>query len=74
MTKAELEVEIKAKEAEIRELKKETERLKRYEQYDEMTGEIKAIYDSFVRSGFTEEQAFKLLNNAISSAFKNSRV
>lgn len=73
-TKAELLEEIKVKEEEIRELKKETERLKRYEQYDEMTGEIKAMYDSFVRSGFTEEQAFKLLNTAIVNAFKSSRL
>lgn len=60
-TKAELIEEIKVKEAEIKELKKETERLKRYEEYDKAADELRALCDSFVRAGFSEQEAFTLL-------------
>lgn len=36
--------------------------------YDEMADEVKAINDSFVRTGFTEQQAFELTRGAVTAA------
>lgn len=47
--------------AEIEELKKGLAKLKKYEQYAESAEDIKAIYNSFVDAGFTEDQAFTLV-------------
>lgn len=59
-TKNELLEEIEQKNGEIEVLKADIEKLEKYRKYDEMADEIKAINDSFVRSGFTEQQAFEL--------------
>lgn len=60
-TKAMLEEELEQKRAEIEELKKELVNVEKYKQYDDMAGEIKAIYDSFVNAGFNEDQAYEIL-------------
>lgn len=60
-TKAMLEEELEQKRAEIEELKKELVKVEKYKQYDDMAGEIKAIYDSFVNAGFNEDQAYEIL-------------
>lgn len=50
---------------EIDYLKKELSRLEKYKKYEESAQEIKAIFDCFVNAGFTEDQAFTLINNAM---------
>lgn len=67
-TKSELMEEIKTKEEEIASLKSDVERLGKYEQYDGAAGEIKAMYDSFVKEGFSEKQAFKLIEVTMTAA------
>lgn len=67
-TKNELLEEIEQKNGEIEVLKADIEKLEKYRKYDEMTDEIKAINDSFVRSGFTEQQAFELTKGAVKAA------
>lgn len=67
-TRNELMEEIEAKEKEINTLKSEVKRLEKYEQYDEAAGEIKAMYDSFVKAGFSEKQAFKLIEVTAAAA------
>lgn len=60
-TKAMLEEELEQKKSEIEDLKKELEKAEKYKQYDDMAGEIKAIYDSFVNAGFNEDQAYEIM-------------
>lgn len=66
--KNELLEEIEQKNEEIEELKADIEKLEKYRKYDEMADEVKAINDSFVRSGFTEQQAFELTRGAVKAA------
>jgi hypothetical protein len=67
-TKNELLEEIEQKNKEIEVLKADVEKLEKYRKYDEMTDEVKAINESFVRSGFTEQQAFELTRGAVTAA------
>lgn len=67
-TKNELLEEIEQKNEEIEVLKADIEKLEKYRKYDEMADEIKAINDSFVRSCFTEQQAFELTRGAVTAA------
>lgn len=60
-TKAMLEEELDQKKNEIEELKKELVKVEKYKQYDDMAGEIKAIYDSFFNAGFNRDQAYEIL-------------
>ncbi len=48
-------------EAEIRALKQQLEEQKQTEEYDKMANNIRNIYTSFVKAGFTEEQAWEYL-------------
>lgn len=64
-TKNELLEEIEQKNEEIEVLKADIEKLEKYRKYDEMADEIKAINDSFVRSSFTEQQAFELTKGVL---------
>lgn len=57
-TKAELLEEIKQKNSEIEKLENEIERLEKSSNYKENADELKAMYDSYVEAGFTEQQAF----------------
>ena len=66
-TKAMLEEELEQKKNEIEELKKELEKTEKHKQYDDVAGELKAIYDSLVNIGFSEDQAFVLLNTMINN-------
>lgn len=61
--------EINEKTSEIDAPKKEIEKLEKYKQYDEATAEIKVIMDSFVRAGFTEEQAFDMIKTMFIEIF-----
>lgn len=67
-TKNELLEEIEQKNEEIEVLKADIEKLEKHRKYDEMADEVKAINDSFVRSGFTEQQAFELTRGAVTAA------
>lgn len=67
-TKNELLEEIEQKNEEIEVLKADIEKLEKYRKYDEMADEVKAINDSFFRSGFTEQQAFELTRGAATAA------
>lgn len=62
-TKAELMEEIKAKNQEIANLKSEVEKLDRYKKYEELTNELAAIRDSFVKSGFSESEAYDMVKS-----------
>lgn len=66
-TKAMLEEELEQKKNEIEDLKKELEKTEKHKQYDDVAGELKAIYDSLVNIGFSEDQAFVLLNTMINN-------
>lgn len=67
-TKNESLEEIEQKNGEIEVLKADIEKLEKYRKYDEMADEVKAINDSFARSGFTEQQAFELTRGAVTAA------
>ena len=66
-TKTMLEEELEQKKNEIEDLKKELEKTEKHKQYDDAAGELKAIYDSLVNIGFSEDQAFMLLNTMINN-------
>ena len=72
-TKSMLLEEIEARNAEIKELKKEIAKLERYEQYKETAGEIAALRDSFINAGFTKDEANDLLKTAVATALKPVR-
>lgn len=67
-TKDELMTELEAKENEIKELKEDLKKLEKYKQYEDMANEMKAMHDAFMNSGFSDEQAFALVNNMITTA------
>lgn len=67
-TKNELLEEIEQKNEEIEVLKADIEKLEKYRKYDEMADEIKAINDSFARSGFAEQRAFELTKSALKAS------
>ena len=67
-TKNELLEEIEQKNEEIEVLKADIDKLEKYRKYDEMADEVKAINDNFVRSGFTEQQAFELTRGVVTAA------
>lgn len=52
---------IKTKEEEIVTLKQEIKRLEKSKQYDDVASEMKTMLDSYVRAGFTKDQAFQLV-------------
>ena len=68
-----LKMEIQNKENEIDTLRKEIEKLEKYKQYDEATAETKVIMDSFVRAGFTENQALDMVKTMFSAIFGGIR-
>lgn len=70
LTKEILLNELEAKNAEIKALKKEIERVERYKQYDETAGEIAALRDSFVNAGFTKAEANEFAKAAFAGACK----
>lgn len=55
---------------EIDGLKTELKRLEKYAKYDDAAEEMKAFHDSFVRAGFTEDQAFAIVTTVIQNANK----
>ena len=71
---AELEEQIAQKNEEISGLREDIKRLEKYKQYDESAEEIKAVHDSFVNQGFTDQQAFEMTKNVISGAMIGSEI
>ena len=62
---------IEEKQREIDELHKELARLEKYKQYDDTADEFKAIHTSFVNAGFSDDQAFKLMQSIIGNICMN---
>lgn len=60
-TKNELLEEIEQKNTEIAELNEEIKKFDKYKQYDKSADELRALFDSFVRTGFSDDRAFALL-------------
>lgn len=60
LTKAVMELHEKQTE-EMKELERQREEALKVEKYDESAVELKNLYDSYVRAGFTEEQAWELV-------------
>lgn len=67
-TKAELMEEVKAKNDEIKNLKKEIEKLDRYKVYEDTADELAALRDSFVNAGFTKTEAFTMVRTMMQLA------
>lgn len=67
-TKAELEKEICDSQAEIRQLKCELEKASRVETKDNAANELYEMYESYVKAGFTAEQAWELTKIIINNS------
>ncbi len=55
---------------EIKNLKEQIERIENKSKYDKGAMEIKALFDSYVDVGFSEERAFELVLTSMNSAMK----
>ena len=73
VSKESLMCEIAGKSKEINILEQELERLEKKHQYDEGAKEIKDMVDSFIRVGFTEEQAFHIVTNLMGTILGGMR-
>lgn len=71
-TKKELLEEIEQKNEELKSLKSEVKKLENYRKYDDCANEIRTVYQSFVNSGFTEEQAFEILTITLNNQTKKT--
>lgn len=71
-TKEMLLKELEAKNAEIKDLKKELEKAERYKKYEEAAGEVAAFRDSFVNAGFTKAEANEFVKVAFGGACKQA--
>lgn len=70
MTREDLYNEINQKKKEIEALKERIEKLAKYKKYDAAAAECAAMKDSFVRAGFTDEQAFEIFLVCLKAQFK----
>lgn len=57
---------------EMRKLEQEREEALKTEKYDEGATELKNLYDSYIRAGFTEEQAWELVRIMVSNGTKRT--
>ena len=73
-TREELMKEIENKNNEIKELKKEAERLERYKAYEKSADEVAAIRDSYVNAGFTKTEAFEMTKLMMNLAAKTAKL
>lgn len=71
-TRNELFEEIEQKNEELKNLKAEVEKLEQYKKYDDCANEVRAMYQSFVNSGFSEEQAFEILTITLNNSTKRT--
>ena len=66
-TKAQLEQEIK-------DLKGQLDSVSKDEQNDKIAQELRSVYESYIRAGFTEEQAWTLVINIVSNCTQNRSI
>lgn len=66
-TKTELLEIIKQKEDEILDLKNDLQLLEKCKRYDDITGEIKDVYDKLVDKGFKYNEALEIVQTMIAS-------
>lgn len=57
---------------EMKALEEQREEALKVEKYDEGATELKNLYDSYVRAGFTEEQAWELVTIMVSNGTKRT--
>lgn len=69
LTKQVMELNMKQTE-EMQALEAEREKALEEEKYDEASASVKGIYDSFIKAGFTEEQAWELLTIMMEKSIK----
>lgn len=72
-TKSELLEIIKQKEDEIIDLKNDIQQLEKCKRYDDVTDEIKDIYDKLVSKGFKSDEAIEITQTMISSGHIDRR-
>lgn len=73
-TREELLKEIENKNNEIKELKKEAERLERYKEYEKGADELAAIRDSYINAGFSKTEAFEMTKLMLNLAAKTAKL
>jgi hypothetical protein len=56
--------------AEIEELKKQLDKKKEEEKYDDIATDMRNMYNSFVYAGFTEDQAWELVRTVFENGTK----
>lgn len=71
LTKPEILKQLEETRKYVKDLEKQVEALERYKKYEEAADEIKALHDSYVNAGFTEEQAFQLTMTAYNGVMKH---
>ena len=64
------EKEIEKKNEEILEMKKELEKLKKYDVYKKSADDLAVILQSFIDAGFTREEAFQIILAGMQSGAK----
>lgn len=62
----------KAQTEEMRALEEQREEALKVEKYDEGAQELHNLYESYIRAGFTEEQAWELTVIAVTNATKRT--
>lgn len=63
---------IEKKEKDIANLHEEIDKLEKQKLHDAATQEVKMLYDSYIRAGFDEDQAFDLVMETIKGIFKTN--
>ena len=63
--------EVEYNESRIRELRGENEKLRQKEQNDKLASGLRAIFESLVIAGFSEEQAWELFKGMCKRAWYN---
>jgi hypothetical protein len=56
--------------AEIEKLKKQLDKKKEEEKYDDIATDMRNMYNSFVNAGFTEDQAWELVRTVFENGTK----
>ena len=64
--------EVEYLESRMREDRAECARLREKERNDKVAAELRAIFESLVDQGFTEEQAFEIFMVMVKKAWENS--
>ena len=73
-TREELLKEIESKNKEIRDLKKDVEKLDRYKAYADGADEVAALRDSYIKAGFSKTEAFEMTKLMMGFVFKNTNL